>query len=125
MYRKIKYLAIALLPSFAMAHEWTPTYPELRKSYVDNITVTSMTLFNKREDVRYYEIEVYDEDWNPLPFATSDRVIRIDYLETKKVEIYFREEDDITYICTTSKSLKKDVVSSGIKSRICSKVKKE
>ena len=125
MYRKIKYSAIALLPGFAMAHEWTPTYPELRKSYVEGVNVTSMVLFNKREDVSYYEIEVYDEEWNPLPFASAHKVFQINHLGTKKVDIYFREEDDITYICTASKSLKKDVKSSGIKSRICSKVKKE
>lgn len=122
----IKLTAAALLiSSSADAHEMTPTYPEFKYSYVEGVLSTSITLFNRREDVSYYEIGVFDEDFNNIPFATNDRIVEIRYLQTKTFEIYIRKKDEtrVEYICTTSKNLKEDVTTSGITSRICSRIK--
>jgi len=114
----------ALIATTAYAHEWTPTYPKFESSFIEDIVVTTMTLFNKRSDVEYYEITVHDADWNSIPFATTNRLIYAPYLSKQSIEIYIKEEDcdRIEYICTTSKQLLLDAPSSGIDSRICSKV---
>jgi hypothetical protein len=118
-------LAAALAGSSAAAHELTPTYPELVPSYIDGVSVTKMNMWNRRNDVSYYEIGVYDVDFNPLPFAAPERIFYIGYLERKTLEIYIRDSDieRVEYICTSSKQLKEDVKSTGIKSMICSRVK--
>jgi hypothetical protein len=116
--------AVALLTATAaQAHQWTPTYPQFEKSYVENVVVTTMKLFNKRQDVSFYEIGVYDENWNPIVFATPSKIIEVGYLEKKNIDIYILEKDcnRIEYICTTSKILA-DEKGNGINSRICSKV---
>ena len=120
----IKTIAIALFTSSAIAHELTPTYAELKPSYVDNILVTTMKMWNRRNDVEYYEINVYDKEWNKVPFAAVDRIFQISYLQHKQMDVYFREKDAkrIEWICTTSKQLKQDVISTGVKSQICSKI---
>jgi hypothetical protein len=107
----------------ATAHQWTPTYPKFENSFVEGVVVTTMKLFNKREDVRFYEINVYDEEWNPIRFATATKVVEMNYLEQKNIEIYVLESDcdQIEYICTVSKLLLDDT-NNGINSRICSKV---
>lgn len=114
----------ALMATTAYAHEWTPTYPKFEPSFIEDIVVTTMTLFNKRSDVEYYEITVHDADWNLVPFASATKLVYIPYLGKESVEIYIREVDcdRIEYICTTSKQLLLDAPSSGIDSRICSKV---
>jgi hypothetical protein len=113
-----------LMATTAQAHEWTPTYPKFEPSFLDGIVVTNMTLFNKRKDIEYYEISVYDEDWNPVPFATTQKLLNVPYLGQETVSIYIREADceRIEYICTTSKRILEDIESTGINSRICSKV---
>ena len=58
-----------LVSSIAFAHEMTPTYPEWRYSIYSDLLVTKMEMFNKRNDVEYYEIAVFDENWNPIPFV--------------------------------------------------------
>lgn len=107
----------------ATAHQWTPTYPKFENSFVEGVVVTTMKLFNRREDVRFYEINVYDKEWNPIRFATATKVVEMNYLEQKDIEIYVLESDcdQIEYICTVSKLLLDDT-DNGINSRICSKV---
>ncbi len=121
----IYFISLVMLVSNAFAHEMIPTYPELRPSYLDGLYSTEVLVFNRREDVRYYEIGVFDKDWNSLPFATNQKIIKIDYLRKKNVELYFRkqEKNKIQYICTTSKILKGEVQYTAITSRICSKIK--
>tara|TARA_R100000353_G_scaffold35952_4_gene28652 strand:+ start:3971 stop:4345 length:375 start_codon:yes stop_codon:yes gene_type:complete len=124
----MKYFISAVVAAFmvttAHAHEWTPTYPKFEPSFMDGIVVTKMKLFNKRKEVEYYAIDVYDEEWNPVPFAASEQLIEVGYLEQKQIDIYIREVDcdRIEYICTTSRLLVDNELSSGINSRICSKV---
>lgn len=111
--------------SVAQAHELTPTYPTFKNSYVDGVMVTTLKLFNRRTDVSYYEIGVFDEEWKPLPFASADKIVKLEYLKIKYLDIYVKSSDleDIEYVCTTSKLKSDDIVSSGLSSRICSKVK--
>ena len=61
----------------AVSHEMLPSHPVLRVSYVGGVLQTQMQLFNKRQDVEYYEIGVFDEEWNPVPFVTGYRIIRL------------------------------------------------
>lgn len=124
MRKFIAAVAVIFLAATAQAHEWTPTYPKFRPSFLDDIVVTTMTLFNKRKEIEYYEISVYDEDWKTIPFATPNKLINVPYLGQKAVEIYVREIDRerIEYICTTSRRFVDDAESTGIDSRICSKV---
>lgn len=86
---------------------------------------TKMEIFNKRREVEYYEVGVFDKDWNPVTFASQDRIIRVKYLETKKISIYVRSEDlpKVTYICTESRLRREDTKDTLISSKICSKVK--
>ena len=107
------------------AHEMTPTYPKLDTSHVSGVLKTKMKIFNRREDVSYYEIGVFDKDWNAIPFVTSYKVLQMDYLAHAEVDIYINKGDATRseYICSKSKLKKDDVVSSAIASRICSRIK--
>jgi len=108
----------------ASAHEMTPTYPELRPSYVDGLLVAKLSMFNARDDVDYYEIGVFDENWTKIPFATQARIVKVPYGEHSKFEVYIRDEDKkrATYVCTTSK-LRSDKPSYAIvSSKVCSRL---
>jgi len=107
------------------AHQWTPTYPKLENSFVDGVLTTKMKLFNKREDVKYYSVGVYDADFYPVAFATPERVIVVPYLGTKYVDVYIRDKDKgrAVYICSNSKHLKSGSTAQLVTSRICSKIK--
>lgn len=109
----------------AHAHQWLPTYPELRQSYVQNILVTTLELFNVRKDVEYYEISVLDENMNPVKFATPEEIINVKYLKKKKVDVYIRKQDKdkAVYVCSRSKLLAQESSATVISSRICSKIK--
>ena len=84
-----------------------------------------MTLFNARDDVEYYEFGVFDAEWNKVPFAIQNKIMRFKHLEKKKVDIYIREKDskDAVYICSKSKLLVDGGSKTSIISRICSKIK--
>ena len=114
-----------LMSGHASAHEFTPTYPKLKPSYVAGVLYASMTLFNKRSDVEYYEMGVFNADWNPVPFAVQSKIIKIKHLEKKKIDIYIREKDrkDAVYICSKSKLIVTGGSKTSISSRICSKIK--
>lgn len=124
----MKYWMIAaamLFANVAAAHEMTPAYPKFESMYLNGVLRTTMKIWNRREDASYYEINVYDEEWNEISFTTVDKIVRVGYLETKSFEIYIREEDleKVEFICSTSKLLKKEVNYTGITSKICSRVK--
>jgi len=108
------------------AHQFTPTYPTFESSFIQGVQQAKMELFNKRREVWFYEIDVFDQDWNKLPFASSQgKIVRVEYLETKTVDVYVKTQDvsKVTYICTESRLLKQDVKGTSVSSRICSKVK--
>ena len=118
-------LGAILLASTANAHEMVPTYPEMRPSYIDGLDVTTMKMFNKRADVEYYEIGVFDENFEPVPFVTSFQIIKIEYLGHVTFDLYIRKEDrgKARYICSRSKLRKDPDVRTVVASRICSKIK--
>ena len=115
---------LVLFANNAVAHEMTPAYPELEWSFVDGVVKTKVYLFNRRQDVKYYQIEVFDNQWEPLPFATESAVIMLDYLSKKTIEIYIREvdADKVGFICSKSKIIKGEAMSL-VSSRICSRIK--
>ena len=55
----------------AVAHELTPTYPEIKESHIENVYVVKLETYNRREEVRFYEIQVLDKDMEPIVFATT------------------------------------------------------
>ena len=121
----ISIITAALITTGAAAHELTPTYPEIEPSYIDGVSVIKMKIWNRRSDANYYEINVYDKEWKLIPFAASEKIMKLEYLEHKSFELYVRnaDTDKVKYVCTISKQLSQNVQSTGIKSRICSKVK--
>ena len=81
MYRKLsqKVFALFALAAFPVwAHEMLPTYPQLGPSYVDDVLQVQMRMFNKRQDVEYYEISVFDKDWQVVPFVTGYRILKVE-----------------------------------------------
>jgi hypothetical protein len=125
MYGIIGAFLLASLVQKAYAHEMTPTYPKLRPSHLDNVYVTTMEMFNKRNDVEYYEIGVFDKDFKPIPFVSSYTIINIKYLGHVTFDIYIRKEDvsKAEYVCSTSKLRKDNKTKNAVSSRICSKFK--
>ena len=107
------------------AHEMTPTYPVLDSSYINGVVVAKMKLFNRRQDVNYYEINVFTEDWKSVSFATTDRLLKVDYNKNKMFNVYIRFADvkRTKYICTTSKVFKGGNQETLVSSMICSKIK--
>jgi hypothetical protein len=124
VYRTLIFLLF--LSGYASAHEWTPTYPELKYSHVPGILKIDMNLFNARTDVGFYEVSVWDADWNKVSFAAEMRVFPMDYLGRKSVTIYIKESDKdrVTYICSESKLQSDGNSQSSISSKVCSKIKR-
>ena len=124
MKKIITAVVAAFMATTAHAHEWTPTYPKFEPSFMEGIVVTTMNIFNKRSDIDYYELTVHDKDWRPIPFASNEKLLHVPYLSKKSVDIFIRkiDSDRIEYICTTSKQLALNAPTSGVDSRICSKV---
>lgn len=123
--RSIIITILLALSASAWGHQFIPTYPELRPSYVPGIVTTRLELFNSRKDIEYYEVGVFDGNWNKVPFATDERIFKVSYLGKKYLDIYIRNSDiqKVVYICTTSKLLKVDTQRTVVSSKICSKVK--
>ena len=124
MYRSVG-LALLLCSSLAFSHEMTPTYPEWQVSYSGGIKKTTMRLWNSREDVQYYEIGVFDDEWKPIPFVTSYKIMKVDYLSQVKFDVYIRENNikDARYICSLSKLRSDNVSKTLLATQICSKFK--
>lgn len=119
-------LMMVSLVSVANAHEMTPTYPKLEPSHLDGVVKTTMQMFNKREDVEYYEIGVFDQEFKPVPFVTSYTIVKIKYLGKVTFDVYLRKNDmeRAVYVCSRSKLRKDTQVRTAIASTICSKFKK-
>lgn len=107
------------------AHQWTPTYPRWEQSYIEGVVSVDMELFNVRKDNDYYSIQVLDAEMNPVPFVTSERVLNVKYLKSKKVEVFVRkvDMDRAVYICSVSRILREEQTKASVASRICSKAK--
>lgn len=119
-------LIMVMMGNVALAHDMVPTYPELRPSFVVGVYVTDLELFNKRDDVEYYEIGVFDADLKPVPFVTSYEIIKVPYLGHMKFSVYISKEDVLraSYVCSISKLKRETTSRTAVSSRICSKFKR-
>lgn len=106
-----------------MAHELTPTYPELQTSYMNDVYEVKLKMWNARGDVEYYKIEVTDEDWNDVPFITNEKVFRLKHFGRRDISIFLPSDTTATYICTRSMLEKGNASKSIISSKVCSKIK--
>ena len=122
MYRAV--IAALLLASGASAHEMTPAYPDLKPSYVGGIHYSTLKIFNGRADVRYFEIKVFDADWQPVQFATEYRIMLVPYQAWQTFDVYIKDEDAdrATYICSQSKIEADQDQKTFVASRICSRI---
>jgi len=120
--KAISATCLLFLSGQAFAHEMVPTYPKLKPSHVDGVSKVEMELFNKRKDVEFYEIGVFTEDWQPIPFVSAYRMAHVRYLGHLKFDVYIRSKDaeKAQYICSQSK-LRGDGTGTLLASRICSK----
>jgi len=127
MHRQVAILLSFLFCTTLNAHEMTPAYPKMQQSYVNGVYVTKMKLFNRREDVEYYEIQVFTNEWKPLPFASTSKVLNVGHNRRKLFEVYIRSSDldKATYICTESKVFKNTEQVTLVSSKICSKIKQD
>jgi hypothetical protein len=109
----------------AKAHEMTPTYPEWDISHVDGIYKTRISLFNKRSDVEFYEIGVFDEEWNNVQFVSMYKVVHMPYLSHVDIDVYVSLADvpRAEYICSISKLRENSDKKPMVSSRICSRFK--
>ena len=123
MYRPV--ILWLLLCSSVIAHDMTPTYPKWKMSFIPSAKMTTMQVFNKRSDVQWYQIGVFDKEWNPIPFVTRYKIINIKYLKSVKFDVYVNEENEklAEYICTTSKLRGNDNFKPIVESKICSRFK--
>ena len=125
MYRQVVFFCLLVLGFSAFAHEMTPTYPKWMPSHVDGVVTTKMEIFNKRKDVQYYEISVFDKNWKTVPFVTGYYLLRLQYLDHAKFDIYINKRDikKAQYICSRSKIIGDAIAAPYISSRVCSKLK--
>ena len=118
-------IVLFLLWSFSTsAHEMTPAYPVVKPSHVAGVVKVEMSLFNSREEIEWYQIELFDLNWTNIPFASSYRIINIGYKERKSFDVYIRKSDmdEAVYLCTTSKVRKTNKSRTLVSSKICSRL---
>ena len=123
MYRPV--ILWLLLCGSVAAHDMTPTYPKWKMSFIPSAKMTTMQVFNKRNDVEWYQIGVFDKDWQPIPFVTRYKILNIKYLQRVKFDVYVNEENAkvAEYICSTSKLRGNDDFKPIVESKICSRFK--
>ena len=123
MYRSV--ILWVLLSSSVVAHDMTPTYPKWKMSFIPSAKMTTMQVFNKRADVEWYQIGVFDKDWNSIPFVTRYKILNIKHLQRVKFDVYVNDNNTklAKYICSTSKLRGNDSFKPIVESRICSRFK--
>ena len=123
MYRPV--ILWLLLCGSVAAHDMTPTYPKWKMSFIPSAKMTTMQVFNKRADVQWYQIGVFDKEWNQLPFVSRYKILRVKYLSRVKFDVYISDEhlNKAEYICSTSKLRGEDNFKPIVESRICSRFK--
>ena len=123
MYRPV--ILWLLLCGSVAAHDMTPTYPKWKMSFIPSAQMTTMQVFNKRADVQWYQIGVFDKEWQPIPFVTRYKILNIKYLQRVKFDVYVNSENVkfAEYICSTSKLRGNDDFKPIVESRICSRFK--
>jgi hypothetical protein len=119
-------LLIGILTLFSksvLSHEMAPTYIKFVPSHINNVYKTSITLSNKRKDNNYYEINVFDKNWNKVNFVSGEKIMYLPYLSKKSVNIFVKDIDvnKVTYVCSLSRLLKSKSKDAALESKICSK----
>jgi hypothetical protein len=123
MYRSV--ILWLLLCGSVVAHDMTPTYPKWKMSFIPSANMTTMQIFNKRADVEWYQIGVFDKEWNSIPFVTRYKILNIKHLQRVKFDVYVNKTNAelVEYICSTSKLRGNDNFKPIVESRICSRFK--
>ena len=123
MYRPV--ILWLLLCGSVAAHDMTPTYPKWKMSFIPSAQMTTMQVFNKRADVQWYQIGVFNKEWQPIPFVTRYKILNIKYLQRVKFDVYVNSENVkfAEYICSTSKLRGNDDFKPIVESKICSRFK--
>jgi len=123
MYRSV--ILWLLLCSSVAAHDMTPTYPKWKMSFIPTAKMTTMQVFNKRADVQWYQIGVFDKEWNPIPFVSRYKIINVKYLTRVEFDVYINDTNVnlAEYICSTSKLRRNDNFVPVVESKICSRFK--
>ena len=123
MYRPV--ILWLLLCGSVAAHDMTPTYPKWKMSFIPSAKMTTMQVFNKRSDVQWYEIGVFNKEWQPIPFVTRYKIINIKYLHRVRFDVYVNDKNAkvVEYICSTSKLRGNDDFKPIVESKICSRFK--
>ena len=123
MYRPV--ILWLLLSSSVAAHDMTPTYPKWKMSFIPTAKMTTMQVFNKRADVQWYQIGVFDKEWNPIPFVSRYKIINVKYLTRVEFDVYINDTNVelAEYICSTSKLRRNDNFVPVVESKICSRFK--
>ena len=44
-------------------------------SFIPTAKMTTMKVFNKRADVQWYQIGVFDKEFKPIPFVTRYKIL--------------------------------------------------
>ena len=114
-----------LLCVSAAAHQMTPTYPKWVPSHVEGVYKTTIEMFNKREDVEWYEIGVFNKNWEPIQFVSQYRLFNMPHLSRIKFDVYISLPDVAAaeYICSKSKLREVREQKTMVASRVCSKFK--
>ena len=125
----MKYLGLilVLVCGSVTAHQWTPSHVQLKPSYANGIHTTQMKFYNTREEVEYYQVQVFDGKFNPIKFAITGGqgdIFHVRHRQYKTVDVYVPsyEASRVVYICTRSMILKEKETATLVSSRICSKV---
>ena len=118
-------MILVMLVGSVNAHDMTPTYQKWKAAHVSGVLKTKMELLNKRKDVEYYEIGVFDSNWKNVPFVTTYKILKLPYTQKVTFDIYINESDRsrAEYVCSQSKLRKEDKVRTAVSSRICLKFK--
>lgn len=118
-------LALFFVSGVAFSHEQVPTYPEWKRGIYPGVLTTTIEIFNKRNDVEFYEIGVFDKDWNPIYFVADYKVVQLKYLSSASIDIFIAREnrDRAEYVCSRSKIRKGGDTRTAVSSRICSRFK--
>lgn len=118
-------LTLLFVSSMVQSHEMVPTYPKWKPGLYPGVLETTIEIFNKRSDVEYYEIGVFDKDWQPVYFVADYKVFKLKYLSSISIDVYIAKEnrDKVEYICSRSKIRSSSDTRTAVSSKICSRLK--
>ena len=123
MFRSL--ILLILISANTFAHEQTPTYGSWSPSHIEGVVKTEIEIFNKRADVSYFEIGVFDLDWQMQTFVTTWNILEVKQHERKRAVIYMTEGNSLgaEYICSISKIRSADQTQAALASQICTRLR--